>query len=97
MNTKIEVLNILKAPHVTEKTTQLQGQKPSYAFKVNIKATKQQIAKAVEIAFSVTVDKVRTCTVKARSKRFGKVMGKRNAWKKAYVTLASGCTIELSE
>ena len=97
MINKAEIMRIIQAPHVTEKTTQLEGEKQCYVLRVLPSATKTQIKAAVEIAFNVTVHQVRTCSVKAKKTRFGRVMGKHNGWKKAYVTLAEGSAIELSE
>lgn len=97
ITSKAEVLNVLTAPHVTEKTTGSEGKNASYAFKVLPSANKHQIKSAIEIAFNVVVKAVRTCNVKPKSTRFGRVMGKRSAWKKAYVTLAEGHSIDLSD
>ena len=98
ISNKAEVLNVLSAPLITEKSTNAAtGDNKSYAFKVLPSANKHQIKSAVEIAFKVEVKHVRTCNVKGKSTRFGRVMGKHSDWKKAYVTLAAGHTIELSE
>ena len=58
-----------------------------YTFKVNKKATKVEIAKAVEKLFEVKVLKVNTITVRGKEKRVGVHTGKTADWKKAIVTI----------
>jgi large subunit ribosomal protein L23 len=55
-----------------------------------------QIKNAVELMFNVKVESVRVLNVKGKVKRFGRTLGKRSDWKKAYVKLQSGYTIELA-
>ena len=57
-------------------------------------ATKDEIKKAVETLFEVSVVSVSTLNVKGKTKRFGQRMGRRSDWKKAYVTLAEGQQID---
>ena len=77
---------IIIAPVVTEKSNdQLQGGK--YTFKVNKKATKVEIAKAVEKLFEVKVLNVNTINVRGKKKRVGYHVGKTSDWKKAIVTI----------
>ena len=77
---------IIIAPVVTEKSND--GlQEGKYTFKVNKKATKVQIAQAVEKLFEVKVLKVNTMTVKGKEKRVGYHIGKTSDWKKAIVTI----------
>lgn len=90
------VLTILKAPHVSEKSTSWEGSCPQYAFKVSPNATKIQIRKAVEALFNVTVKSVRTVNVKAEQTRFKQVRGHHSRWKKAYITLAQGSEIDVA-
>ena len=77
---------IIIAPVVTEKSND-QLQEGKYTFKVNRKATKVEIAKAVEKLFEVKVLNVNTMTVKGKEKRVGAHTGKRPDWKKAIVTI----------
>ena len=78
--------DIIIAPIVTEKSND--GlQEGKYTFEVNRKATKVEIAKAVEKLFEVKVLKVNTMTVKGKSKRVGKYEGKTSDWTKAIVTI----------
>ena len=77
---------IIIAPVVTEKSND-QLQEGKYTFKVNKKATKVEIAKAVEKLFEVKVLKVNTITVKGKEKRMGAHSGMTPDWKKAIVTI----------
>lgn len=78
--------DIIIKPVVTEKSNDgLQAGK--YTFKVNKKATKVDIARAVEKLFDVKVVNVNTVTVKGKEKRVGVHVGKTSDWKKAIVTI----------
>ena len=93
---QLHLSNVLLAPHTTEKSA-LSGSldNRSYVFKVAQRATKKQIKRAVEVLFQVSVDRVNVCNMKAKPARHGQILGYRRAWKKAYVTLASGQQIDL--
>ena len=77
---------IILAPVVTEKSNDIM-QLGKYIFKVNKKATKVDIKRAVEKLFDVKVLKVNTMTVKGKEKRVGRSVGKTSDWKKAIVTI----------
>ncbi len=77
---------IIVRPVVTEKSND-EMQSGKYTFEVNKKATKVEIAKAVEKLFEVKVLKVNTVTVKGKEKRVGVHVGKTSEWKKAIVTI----------
>ena len=78
--------DIIIGPIITEKSND--GlQEGKYTFKVNKKATKIDIAKAVEKLFEVKVLKVNTMTVKGKEKRVGRSVGKTSDWKKAIVMI----------
>ena len=77
---------IIIAPVVTEKSND-ELQQGKYTFKVNKKATKVEIAKAVEKLFEVKVSKVNTMIVKGKTKRVRYKEGKTPDWKKAIVTI----------
>lgn len=77
---------IIIAPVVTEKSND-ELQEGKYTFKVNKKATKVEIAKAVEKLFEVKVLKVNTMKVNGKKKRVGYHTGKTSDWKKAIVTI----------
>ena len=92
---KVDVFNVLLSPYVTEKTAKSASEgKRQYAFKVHSSATKLSIQKAVEKLFDVSVNKVRVVNVKGKAKRFGRVEGRRQGWKKAYVILSPGHDLE---
>jgi large subunit ribosomal protein L23 len=93
----MNIADVLVRPLITEKTTsQLQG--PSeYAFEVAPEANKIQIKEAVEAFYGVQVDDVRTLVVRGKIKRSGRVSGKRKNWKKAYVRLAEGQSLNVYE
>lgn len=93
---KIKLANVIYAPINTEKSTNAADQANQFVFKVQKTATKLQIKKSVELMFNVKVDSVRVLNVKGKIKRFGRSLGKRSDWKKAYVKLQSGYSIELA-
>jgi len=88
------VMQVLLAPHVSEKTTLAADQDNQYVFRVEVNASKPEIRKAVESLFEVQVEKVRVLKNKGKNKRFGQTLGRRKDWKKAYVTLKSGQEID---
>ena len=88
--------SIIQEPVITEKATILrEGNK--YAFRGDSNANKIQIRQAVEEIFSVKVESVRTVKVPSKPKRQGLYQGRRAGWKKAYVTLKAGDSIEITE
>lgn len=89
-----KLYSIILAPHVSEKAVRQQILS-QYAFKVATRATKPEIKKAVEAMFKVAVKSVCICNVKGKLRRTGRVLGRRKDWKKAYVTLVAGNTINL--
>jgi len=90
---------ILIKPIVTEKSNKLSDQRRTYAFRVNRKANKLEIRKAIEDFYGVTVVDVNTVVVpgKAKSKftKAGFISGRKPSFKKAYVSVAEGETIDL--
>ncbi len=86
--------DIILGPVITEKTTELNS-KNVYVFKVNKKATKNQIKRAFEEAFKIKVEKVNTLITKPKKKRVGKYSGMTKTFKKAIVTLKEGQTLEI--
>ena len=87
---------IVKRPIITEKATLLR-EGNIYTFQVDSKANKIQIRQAIEALFEVRVDSVRTVSVPSKPRRQGMFSGKRAGWKKAYVTLQSGQSIDVLE
>jgi large subunit ribosomal protein L23 len=92
-------MSILIKPIITEKATNDSELNNRYTFQVNTKANKVEIKKAVESAYGVSVEKVRTINVRperrTRYTKTGIQHGKTNATKKAIVQLAEGETIDL--
>ncbi len=88
--------NIITAPIISEKSTSSAENNNTFVFKVRKEATKKQVGAAVEQMFDVEVAAVRVLNVNGKKKRFGRVMGKRKDWKKAYVKLKPGHDIEFS-
>ncbi len=83
------------APIITEKSTLL-SEENKVLFRVAIDATKPQIKEAVERLFDVKVTGVNTIRVKGKTKRFRGIIGRRNDFKKAVVTLADGDSIDVT-
>jgi len=87
--------HIVYGPHVTEKA--VSGSDANiHAFKVATDASKREIKRAVQFLFEVEVADVRTVNVKGKQKNFGKRAGKRKDWKKAYVRLAEGQSLDVA-
>ena len=87
------LMTIIRGPHLSEKS-HLAAEKNQVVLKVRNDATKREIQQAVELLFEVQVDGVQVVNVKGKSKRFGQVKGRRSDWKKAYVRLAEGSSLE---
>ncbi len=91
---KISAWDIIRFPRLTEKASRLREEShrwkksgDTFVFKVDPRANKLQIKEAVEKAFGVEVSKVCTMNVKGKKRRYGRFVGLRASWKKAYVTL----------
>ncbi len=95
------LMKVLLAPVVSEKSTFIGEKNNQYAFRVTSDATKPEIKAAVELMFStkdrkIEVVAVQVANVKGKEKRFGRFMGRRNDWKKAYVSLKAGQEINFA-
>ncbi|RZI74852.1 50S ribosomal protein L23 [Hydrogenophaga sp.] len=84
------LMQVLVAPIVSEKATQVAEQTNAVLFKVLRDASKPEIKAAVELMFKVQVKGVSVLNQKGKSKRFGKTVGRRDHVRKAYVTLMPG-------
>ena len=98
IHTQDRLLQVLLAPQITEKATRVADKHQQVAFEVRTDASKQEIKAAVELLFStkdkkVEVKGVRVSNVKGKEKRFGRFTGRRDNWKKAYVSLAEGSDV----
>jgi len=84
------LMQVLLAPQISEKATYLADKNEQVVFRVDSSATKPEVKAAVELLFKVTVDSVQIANVKGKQKKFGRFMGARKNWKKAYVCLKAG-------
>jgi large subunit ribosomal protein L23 len=87
---KERLMQVLLAPHVSEKSTFVGEKNNQYVFRVVADATKPEIKAAVELMFKTKVKSVQVTNVKGKDKRFGRFEGRRRNWKKAYVSLMPG-------
>jgi large subunit ribosomal protein L23 len=81
-------------PVVTEKSSAAYMTRKEYAFVIHPRATKREIKAAIEQLFNVTVVDVRTIQQRAKRRTLGRTAGRRPRWKKAYVRLRDGDTIQ---
>ena len=88
------LMQVLVAPIVSEKATQVAEQTNAIMFKVLRDASKPEIKAAVELMFKVQVESVSILNVKGKQKRFGQTMGRRSDVRKAYVSLKPGQQID---
>jgi large subunit ribosomal protein L23 len=90
------LMNVLLAPQISEKATFIAEKHEQVIFHVVSDATKPEVKAAVELMFKVKVNSVQISNVKGKQKRFGRHMGRRSNWKKAYVCLAAGQEINFA-
>jgi len=97
MTQKMEerLLQVILAPVISEKSTMVSEKNEQVVFRVVSDATKPEIKAAVEFLFKVQVESVQVTNVKPKQKRFGRSIGWRKGWKKAYVALKPGQEIDL--
>lgn len=89
--------DVIQRPLVTEKSTIAREEGNLVTFAVTPRANKLEIARAVETLFDVKVLRVRTMRMHRKTRRVGRNVGRRPAWKKALVQLAEGQSIEFFE
>jgi large subunit ribosomal protein L23 len=89
-----QLMTVLLAPHVTEKTSLAMQNHNQYTFRVRRDANKLDIRKAVELMFGVKVTGVQVVNESGKARRFGRTNGRTQDWKKAYVSLAQGHSID---
>lgn len=90
------LMRVLLAPQISEKATFVADKHEQVVFRVLTDATKSEIKAAVEMMFKVQVNKVQVACVKGKAKRFGRIIGRQNNWKKAYVCLVPGQEINFA-
>ena len=93
----VDPRQIVKWHLLTERTTRLKSDNNEYVFEVDRKATKYTIRQAVEKAFKVKVESVRTMIMPGKLRRIRRDAGKTSAWKKAIVRLKTGQSITMFE
>ena len=89
-----KLINLLTTPHITEKTSLAMQNANTYSFRVLRNSSKPEIKAAVELMFGVKVAKVNVVNETGKTRRFGKLQGRTQDIKKAYVRLAPGQTID---
>ena len=91
---KERLMAVLLAPHVTEKSSLGLQERNQYAFRVRRDATRTEVRAAVELMFDVKVEGVQVLNEPGKTRRFGGRAGRTQDWKKAYVRLAAGQSID---
>jgi large subunit ribosomal protein L23 len=91
------LLQVLLAPQISEKATQLADKNEQVIFIVAPDATKPEIKAAVELLFKVQVKSVQVANTKGKAKRFGRNFGRRSDVRKAFVCLQPGQEINFAE
>jgi large subunit ribosomal protein L23 len=90
------LMTVLLAPVISEKATYIADKHSQVIFRVAPDATKPEVKAAVELMWKVEVDTVQISIVKGKEKRFGRFIGRRRGWKKAYVSLKPGQEINFA-
>lgn len=88
------LMTILIGPHMSEKSTRVGEKDNQVVFRVRNDSTKAEIRDAIKLMFEVEVDRVTVVNQKGKEKRHGKTTGRRSDWKKAYVSLSEGHSID---
>ena len=91
------LMTVLLAPVISEKATHIADKHEQVVFRVVQDATKPEVKAAVELMFKVQVEKVQIANVMGKEKRFGRFIGRRRHWKKAYVCLKPGQEINFAQ
>ncbi|HQH26987.1 MAG TPA: 50S ribosomal protein L23 [Oligoflexia bacterium] len=94
---KKNIYQIIRRPRITEKGALIGSVSNGVVFEVHPRANKAEIKNAVEQIFDVKVKAVRTVNYMGKVKRVGRRIGQRGAWKKAYVFLKEGSSIDIIE
>jgi large subunit ribosomal protein L23 len=94
--TEGRLAQVLVAPIISEKATQVGEKNNQVLFKVLQDATKPEIKAAVELMFKVEVESVQVLNIKGKTKRFGGRIGRRDHLRKAYVSLKAGQELNFS-
>jgi len=90
------LMQVILAPVISEKSTFVGDLNNQVPFRVLADASKPEIKAAAELMFGAKVDSVQVVNIKGKSKRFGRSMGRRRNWKKAYICFAAGQEINFA-
>ena len=93
---KERLMNVLLQPHVSEKAAILTDKANQYVFRVRDDASKSEVKQAVELMFEVTVEGVNLLNKPSKTRHFKNIPGRRSGYKKAYVRLAAGQSIDFT-
>ena len=93
----MDIYQVIKEPQIAEKGSLQKELYNQITFRVDRRANKVEIRRAVETLFKTKVLHVRTMNMKGKQRRVGRNIGKRPDWKKAIVKLAPGENIEFFE
>jgi len=93
----MDIYQVIKKPLITEKGNMQKEQLNQISLRVDRRANKVEIRRAVETLFKTDVLEVKTMNVRGKRRRVGRNIGKRPNWKKAVVKLAPGKTVEFFE
>lgn len=93
----MDIYRVIKEPHIAEKGSLQKEMYNQISLKVDRRANKVEIRKAVETLFKTKVLDVKTLNMKGKKRRVGRNIGKKPDWKKAIVKLAPGENIEFFE
>lgn len=88
------LMQVLLSPLVSEKSSIAADANRQYTFRVATDATKREVSRAVEKLFDVKVERVQVVNIKGKTKRSGRILGKRSDWRKAIVRLQEGNEID---
>jgi large subunit ribosomal protein L23 len=93
---KERLMTVLIQPHVSEKAATVAEKANQYVFRVRDDASKAEVKEAVELMFEVKVEAVNLLNRPDKTRRFKNMAGKRSGFKKAYVRLAGGQSIDFT-
>jgi large subunit ribosomal protein L23 len=90
----MEAYRVIRRPHVSEKAHEYIQEQNTYVFEVDKGATKTDIKSAIKSIWNVDAVSIRTVTMPAKQRRFGRKVGQSSSWKKAVVRVKAGQAID---
>jgi large subunit ribosomal protein L23 len=91
-----QLMNVLLSPHMSEKSARVSAEGNQFVFRVRKDATRGDVKDAVQLMFDVQVQSVQVLNQPGKTRRFGRIQGERSGYKKAYVRLAAGQSIDFA-